>query len=41
MTTIENEHFHYMTTVSWKVTTNENDDNRQLGGVGVVGAIMG
>ena len=40
MTTIENEHFNCMKTVSCKVTT-ENDDNRELGGVVALGAIMG
>ena len=30
-----------MKTVSCKVTTIENDDNRKLGGVGVLVAIMG
>ena len=39
--TIENEHFNYMKTVSCKVATIENDDNRKLGGIAVLGAIMG
>ena len=41
MTTIENEHFNCMKMVSCKVTTIENDDNRKLGGVGMLRAIMG
>ena len=40
-TMIENEHFNCMKMVSCKVTTIENDDNRKLGSVGVLGAIMG
>ena len=41
MMMIENEHFNYMNVVSCKVTTIEHDDNRQLGGVGVFGALWG
>ena len=40
MTMIENEHFNCVKMVSCKVTI-ENDDNRKLGGVGMLGAIMG
>ena len=38
---IENEHFNCMKMVSCKVTTIENDENRKLGGVGVLEAILG
>ena len=41
MIMIENECFNCMKTVSCKVTTIENDDNRKLGGVGMLGAILG
>ena len=41
MTTIENEHFNCMKMVSCKVTTIENDDNRKLGDVGVLGPFWG
>ena len=37
MMAIENEHFNCMKTVSCKVTSIENDDNRKLGGVGLLG----
>ena len=38
MTTIENEHFNCMKTVSCKVTTIENGDNRKLVGIGCWGS---
>ena len=38
---IENECFNCMKMVSCKVTNIEHDDNRKLGGVGVMWAIMG
>ena len=41
MTMIETECFNCMKTVSCKMTTIENDDNRKLGGVGVLEAIIG
>ena len=36
---MENEHFNCMKMVSCKVTTIKNDDNRKLGGVGVLGPL--
>ena len=41
MTMIENGHFNCVKMVNFKVTTIQNDDNRKLGGVGVLGAILG
>ena len=37
MMMLENDHFNCMKMVSYKVTAIENDDNRKLRGVGVLG----